>query len=980
LTFPRSALAVLVGSVILLALPACAPAATTPDPTLAPTPTFKVPTPVDPFRVGFEPDVAVDQSPKTAGQIYTSTPFGFSTTQSFIYRSNDGGQSFHLAEGNFLGKAATCVGGGDSELQIDRVNGDVYFSDLQGLTNFSNSTSSDSGRSWNTTCTAVNATGVDRQWIGVDNNGGTKAIGDGADDGRLYEDYDNVQQNSDSDNLLGNQLVMNESVDGVHYGAKCQAANFPCPLPPAVITRDEGIPGNVVVDNTNSPFRHRVYAVHTGGTNESVVVTWCSGKDGDDTAAKVADDCTDPTQASMDPGHVNVNWHDSVVRAAPPTDQKERWLTGFLFASVAVDQAGNIYVTWSEYPYHLDDSGNTVVDGPGVVRLAESTDGAKTWKGPYNISPPALGNNVMPWVTAGSPGRVGIAWYGAEEAEENGNFGPDTLDHGLWNVYYAESIDALDAAPKFTIGLVSDHPAKFGNISTQGLGGSPDRSLGDFMQVQTGTQGEAVISYVDDTSADRNPDYCQGCGQTPSEAAGPIMIVRQNTGQSLFAGAGELGGGPQPFRSVTDATGGYPDAFYSAQGSDTDAPKSLDVVGVAVDQPDPGHLQFTMKTADPDLASHLTGDPSLGGPSDQWLVRWAAPTYKAPGDGNQFYVGLQAGQDGSPQFYGGTTCAIGTTHSKYFTYPTMNSVPGSIMGDTITWTVPLTQIGTPGLGDSLFSVTGMTMTQPFPSNSSGNSGCPELVTGEGDENIPNLIDASPPFTYTLGVKEATKTTTAPSGVVPGTSCAADSGFASTSVRRSGRGLRIAFTRAVKRPATIDVFQVTRGQRITGNHLVARFSRRTKSFTWSGKPNRRHRRVVNGYYFVRFRMALPGGHRDDRRAAQIRRRGRFGSRPSFYRRTDCGEIRSFKLEREVFGGPSHRSVGIAYRLRDDARVTVTVLRGKHVVRRWTNAAARQHRTYRLRLAAGKLKRGNYRVRLTAVEGATTTTASLTTRRI
>src|SRR4051812_13603149 len=78
------------------------------------TPGFDTPTVVDHFRPGFEPDVAIDRSPTPGrGQIYTSTPFGFSTTQSFIYRSNDAGASFHLTEGNFLGKPATCIGGGD---------------------------------------------------------------------------------------------------------------------------------------------------------------------------------------------------------------------------------------------------------------------------------------------------------------------------------------------------------------------------------------------------------------------------------------------------------------------------------------------------------------------------------------------------------------------------------------------------------------------------------------------------------------------------------------------------------------------------------------------------------------------------------------------------------------------------------------------------------------------------------------------------
>src|SRR3954471_18641883 len=706
---------------------------------------FATPTVVSNFHPGFEPDVAIDGT----GQLYTSTPFGFSTTQSFIFRSNDGGQSFHLAEGNFLGKPATCIGGGDNELQPDPVNNNLYCSDLQGLTNFSNSMSTDSGRTWQTSCSSVNGAGVDRQWIGVDTNGHKTPVGAGSDLGRLYEDYDNVNQDTNQDNELGNQLVMNESVDGVHYGSNCVAAGVPCLGPAAVISRDEGIPGNVVVDdNAGSPFLHTVYAVHTSASNHSVAVSYCRGKPGDKTAAQVANDCTDPSQvAPDDPGHVNVNGKESLPRA------KGNYITGTLFASMAIDTAGNLYVTWAEYPVGADDT----PAGPGVVKLAISTTGGASWQGPFNVSPPELGNNVMPWVAAGSPGRVGIAWYGARAASEGGKFGPDTLDHGSWNVFYASSVDALQSGPpSFDVTRVTDHQTKFGNVSTQGLGGSPDRSLGDFRQVHTGRDGEAVISYVDDTSADRNPDYCSGCGETPSEAAGPIMIARQTGGPRPLRAKGNLPGGGDNFASVTDPTGkGYPDAFFSSNGTDTKATPNLDVGKVEVSMADPKTLSVSMTTADPNLAKDLSTDSSLGGGVGQWIVRWAAPPYDAahPGDGNIFFVGLQAGSDGAPQFYTGTTCAIGTTHAKYFTFPTQKPVPGPTPGSTIRWTVALSDIGKPADGQGLYGVTGFTATQTAPANAA-NNGCSDVVTGDGSENIPNLIDATPPMTYVLGVRSA----------------------------------------------------------------------------------------------------------------------------------------------------------------------------------------------------------------------------------
>ena len=941
----------------------------------AAVPSFATPTVASFFQTGFEPDLAVDRSPKTAGQLYTSTPFGFSTTQSFIFRSNDGGDSFHMVEGNVLGKPTTCAGGGDSELQIDPTNGTLFFSDLQGLTNFSNSVSTDSGRTWTTTCTAVNGTGVDRQWIGLDTAGG-KSVGDGADAGRAYEDYDNVNQDTNADNQLGNQMVMNESVDGVHYGSNCQAAGVPCAGPPAVITTDEGIPGNLVVDNTSGPYRHRVYAVHTGSTNESVIVSWCSGKSGDTTAAQIAADCTDPTQvAPGDPGHVNVNWHDSVVRAAAPdNDNKHRWFTGDLFASSALDSAGNLYVAWSEYPFHVENPGDpvnaaNVEDGPGVVKVAVSTDGGQHFSAPYTVSPSSLGNNVMPWVTAGSAGRIGIAWYGAEQAEENGKFGPDTLDHGVWNVYYAQSLDATSASgPHFTVVPVSDHPAKFGNISTQGLGGSPDRSLGDFMQVQTGVDGGAVISYVDDTSADRNPDYCQGCGQSPPEAAGPVMIAHQDTGDSLLADH-TLPGGTLPFGEVSDPTGkGYPDAFLSSGDTDTNATPNLDVGGVKVSQPDAAHVTISMTTADPKLAQDLAVDSStFQGSAGEWLVRWAAPQYEKPGDGNIFYVGMQAGQDGSPQFYSGTTCAIGTTHTKYFAYPTTTTVPGSVNGATITWTVPLANVGKPAVGQSMNSITGFTAVQPGASSASGSSGCSDPLSGSGDPQIPQLIDASPPFTYTIGGRSAQR----PGAVTPsagtGTACSATRGIRSAKVTPQGRGLRIAFTRRVRKPVTVDVFQTSHGRRILGMRLIARFAGRTRGLVWNGRATRRHHRSTDGTWFVRLRMHVGRGRTDNRRIPFERRHGRFHRRPAFFRGAGCGEVTYFKLGLPAFGGSSGRPLAITYRLRDSARVSLSVLRGKRVVRRFKARTVRQGRPHRHLLRARGLPRGNYRVLLRAVEG-------------
>ena len=193
------------------------------------------------------------------------------------------------------------------------------------------------------------------------------------------------------------------------------------------------------------------------------------------------------------------------------------------------------------------------------------------------------------------------------------------------------------------------------------------------------------------------------------------------------------------------------------------------------------------------------------------------------------------------------------------------------------------------------------------------------------------------------------------------SCRAGGGFRRVGAAPRDRAVRLSFARRVARPVTVDVFQQSVGRRVTGERLVARFTRRTRGITWNGRANRRGRRVRDGYLFARFTMALPGGGADTRRVALRRRGGRFALLPRFHRPDRCGRVQSFKLERPVFGGRTSRALGITFRLGSGARVGVTVLRGTRVVRRYATKA-RGAGLHRLRLAPEGLPRGTYAVRL------------------
>ena len=210
-------------------------------------------------------------------------------------------------------------------------------------------------------------------------------------------------------------------------------------------------------------------------------------------------------------------------------------------------------------------------------------------------------------------------------------------------------------------------------------------------------------------------------------------------------------------------------------------------------------------------------------------------------------------------------------------------------------------------------------------------------------------------------------------------CAANAGFRSASARPRGARVLLGFRRQAARPVTIDVFQQSRGRRVVGERLVARFANRSRAVRWNGRANRAGRRVTDGYYFARFRMRTAAGT-ETRRITLRRSDGRFARRPGFYRRATCDLLPSFKLERPVFGGTTAKPLRIAYRVARRARVQVTVLRGKRVVKRFATRTTPAARTQRLRLSAAGLPRGDYSVRLSARAGSERLRSALVSRRL
>lgn len=195
-------------------------------------------------------------------------------------------------------------------------------------------------------------------------------------------------------------------------------------------------------------------------------------------------------------------------RVSRSTDGGMTWATsvvdnstghGSLFDVVKVGDDGTVYSVWS----------NTQ-----NIYLSHSTDGGVTWAPKVRVNDNSVyRTNLMPWLEAGSDGRVCVVWYGSPSATNNSN--------ADWDVLFAQSLDAKASAPTFAQQVISDHRIHGSNVSLLGLGGASNRNLLDYFQVALDPQGAAVVAFTDDHN----------------DFEGHTYVTRQLDGPSLDAGA-----------------------------------------------------------------------------------------------------------------------------------------------------------------------------------------------------------------------------------------------------------------------------------------------------------------------------------------------------------------------------------------------------------------------------------------------------------
>src|SRR6267142_1307884 len=692
--------------------------------------------------VGFEQDIRLD--PTNAQRVYTSVPGSLSSDTSWIWHSEDGGKTFKWVVAGIakVGKVGVislpaCAGGGDTELAVD-TGGNLYFNDLT-LVNFSTYRSGDNGATFLCSNAGVPDTAVDRQWYAVDGNPTT---GDGTGTGAGHNIYlvnDEIGPGAVTcpvSGLVNNVLAMYRSptlaggaTAGIEFG------------PAFKVTRDsscdEGIMGNDEVSpvatttgqpklgggfaTLPTPVKH-VYVIHDDATFSKIAMGRCF---------PVAFGA--PIANSSDPSGLNCVDLPVADLGAPGTVK-----TGGNFPTMAIDKAGNLYAVWEQAP--INNSGQVI--GDTVLKYSFSTDQGNTWAAPIQIqtsgSPVGtLHNNVFAWTVAGDDGRVDIAWYGTPGVAPNPSNGPDSCTGCDWSLWMVQTLNGHAATPTFTAPiLASEHFIHRGTMNTLIGGQNGDRTLGDFLQLRMGPNGEAEIAYADSNNVDE--------GFAPHG-----MFVRQNSGNGLLVASSPVNiSGIAPFNTVSDPTN---DGKYEVNGLSSANMPQLDITNSSVSLLTTAPCstaapcyQVVMQLNNLSLAPTTAQDPDL---DLVWLTQWFVPSTTDPNGGKNFFVYGESFNGAALQCFAGENAAQAVGGGVTLTYPGITQLPAANClvttgrNGTITIDVPLSNVNEPGAIDNrLHEVTASTMTLQQPANTV------PPVSGIGG-SLFNLIDVAQGYTF-----------------------------------------------------------------------------------------------------------------------------------------------------------------------------------------------------------------------------------------
>jgi hypothetical protein len=425
----------------------------------------------------------------------------------------------------------------------------------------------------------------------------------------------------------------------------------------------------------------------------------------------------DPCALNCTPGTTltDVSWTDYTVYGP-----KIGASFGYIFPSAAIDQAGNVYVSWSDDQH---------------VWISHSTTPASggPWSTPAEMDKGIVSHsNVMQWIVGGAPGVVDAVWYSAKltgsgttcpagaTGTPNDSNGRNNNCFDDWEVQFAQS---RNLGQGFTYSDVKEL-VHVGSLCTQGLTCSTNggnRNLLDFFQVALDPAGAANVAFADDVGGTINIEYTRQCTGRSATSSQSIAYSCKAFLPSPPLPGSVCGSASQGYLATvaSDPTG---DAINpSGAGGDTSA---VDITNVQF-QVNGSNLTTTLTIA------NLAADPPTP-------ITGTADTY--------YYVGWETGGTwwatlaSEPQ-PDSTAFSYGNFDTSTNQLTTSNAATGTITPGspgTISINVPLSALGSPAIPVSKANKANAAVQNPLGVVTSGEGALGTgLIFTHPDDRAPN---------------------------------------------------------------------------------------------------------------------------------------------------------------------------------------------------------------------------------------------------
>jgi hypothetical protein len=435
------------------------------------------------------------------------------TSHALVFNSSDGGRTFNrvpdLPQPNPT-PDVDIVTTRTGRILASELDGGATGLDIRFVTSYSD----DNGKTWRQSAGMV-AADTDRQWMAVGPDDPTTHLP------RVYLLFHNlftgsvvhgmfVQTSNDNGATFGNPVLVTPVTDQSFLDLQCA---------------DSGGPSSLSVN----PATGRLYAVF--GTRSSPAGGGCG--------------------ATVTGGaEINIVRATRVWVATSPDNSPGSWRTslavdnstigkvvGLQLSYGTLDSAGNVYVAYPET--------TSLEDLTAAVKLVHAPADLSSWSKPITVAATADGHSLV-HVVAGDPGRVGLAYFTAEN---------DRDGEPLWYSAYAQSLDALSASPTFKEVRLAAQPVFKGPIGemegrcdeTPGIGGVVSgfacNRFSDVYGLAMDKAGRAMVAWP-------------GQAETPGVLSG-AYVSTQTGGPTLIAAAASAQATPTlgPKQNIP-ATGG----------------------------------------------------------------------------------------------------------------------------------------------------------------------------------------------------------------------------------------------------------------------------------------------------------------------------------------------------------------------------------------------------------------------------------------